>query len=85
MNKLTDLVNSTTHQSKLKISTTVHEGFITFSSVVAASDNLFKLPKNPLKENDLCAIQHSSGSTGVPNGILLSHNSIKSCSMKRNL
>jgi len=79
INIITDILNDITNQPILKISTTVCDGFTTYSSIViAVEDILFIRPiksKNPVGP---CAIIYSSGTTGTPKGIYLSDNALKS-------
>lgn len=74
---ITDILNNIIHKPKLKISTSVQDGFTAYSNIVALVDGLYVQPSKSVRKNRPFTIIYSSGSTGVPKGIYLSEDAIK--------
>lgn len=63
----------------MKITTTNCDDFIAYSNMVL-TDNFVRLTKS-INTNRPCAIVYSSGTTGIPKGIYLSDDALKSASI----
>lgn len=77
MDKIVDILNDIMHKPKLIISTSMHDGFTTYSNIVESSEHLFIQPSKSVSKTRPCALIYSSGTTGVPKGIYLSEDAIK--------
>ncbi|VVC39223.1 Hypothetical protein CINCED_3A008360 [Cinara cedri] len=76
---IADILNTVTHQPKLKISTVVQDGFSTYDNMIGcAPGDLFVTPTKSVSKNRPFALIYSSGTTGIPKGIYLSDDAVKS-------
>lgn len=76
---IADVLNTVAHQPTLKISTMVQDGFMSYDKIVScAPSDLFVTPSKSISKNRPFALIYSSGTTGIPKGIYLSDDAIKS-------
>lgn len=79
INIVAEILQTITHRPTLKISDMIHDSFTAYSNIVVAEEEISSVrpikSKNPIGP---CAIIYSSGTTGVPKGIYLSDDAMKS-------
>lgn len=79
VNAIADVLSTMARQPTLKISTVARDDFTVYSDVISTTDEVsFVRKKKQIDKNHPCALVYSSGTTGVPKGIYLSDDAMKS-------